>query len=516
MTENRRIVLNIAATYARSLFGLAAGFLISRWLLQALGTMDFGLFGVVGGLMAFVGFINRTLAVANGRFYGISVGACKAAGNPAHAMEECRRWFSAALLIHTSAAFILVGIGYPLGVWLIKNWLTVPPDRMSACIDAFGLSCLASFAGMLMVPYLAMYSAKQEIAESTAFSLIGTVSMLVFGWYMVCNPGDWMVRYAFVSCLLAVLPSFLMVVRAIFRYPECKIRLAYMFDLSRIKQILSFSGWTLVAVVSVLLRTDGIVILINKFFGPSVNAAYSIANQMEGKTEMFNGSLKGAFAPAITQAYGAGEVERMRRLSFGMCKFGVLSSLLFMIPLALEIKEVMRLWLVNPPEFAAGLCIISMIYHIIGMSTQGFDTAVGAMGRIGRYLLVSSGMALLTLPAVAAVIWMGGGVYSMAWALACMIILYSFVRLVVASRITGLSCSEWVHGVVIPVALTAVASLVCGAIPRFLLQPGWLRLSLTAGVAVAVYVPSAWRIALDSEERKWIAEKVMRRVGLCR
>lgn len=516
MTENRRIVLNIVATYARSLFGLAAGFFISRWLFQALGPIDFGLFGVLGGLMAFVGLVCRALSIANGRFYAISIGASKAAGNSKESMEECRRWFSVAFFTHTVVAFVFAGVGYLIGVWLLKNWLTIPPERLSACITAFGCTCFASFIGMLTVPYLAMYTAKQEIAESTAFSLLGTVSMLWFGWYMVSHPGDWMVRYAFVSCLLAVLPSILMVIRAIIRYPECKIRLEYMFDWSRARQVLSFSGWAFVATLSVLLRTDGINILINKFFGVSVNAAYSIANQLEGKTEMLNGSLKGAFTPAITQAYGAGEMERMCKLAFGMCKFGVLSSLVFMIPLALEIKEVMRLWLGTPPEFAASLCVISMIYHIGGMSTQGFDTAVGATGRVKRYLLISSGIALLTLPAVAAVVWMGGGVYAMAITLACMIILHSMVRLVVASRITGLSCRTWLRGIVLPVASAAFVSVICGIFPRLLLPSGWERLFATVSFSVIAFILTAWYFALDGEEKMWIRGKVLRRIGLCR
>jgi len=516
MTENRRIVLNIAATYGRSLFGLAAGFLISRWVLQSLGTTDFGLFGVVGGIMAFVGFVNRTLAMANGRFYAVSVGACRSADDAEAALEECRRWFNAAIVIHVVVPLVLIAVGYPIGAWLIKNWLTVPPDRVGACLVAFRFACLASFLGMLSVPYLAMYGAKQEIAESTAISLVGTVSMLVLAWYMQGHPGDWMERYAAATCVIATLPTLLMVVRAAVRYPECKVRGAYMLDMRRIWQILSYAGWTLLAVVSILLRTDGIVILINKAFGPSVNAAYSIANQVEGKSEMFNGSLKGAFAPALTQAYGAGDLARMRSLALGMCKFGLLSSLVFMLPLALEVDEVMRIWLVNPPEFAAGLCVISILYHIVGMSTQGFDTAVGATGRIAKYLIISSGVALATLPVVGLVVWSGGGVYAMAWSLASMIMVYSAVRVAIAAGITGMSIREWARRIVMPTGLVAGLALACAAVPRFTLQPGWIRLALVVGVSTLVFVPLAWRLALDAEERVYVREKLLRKLGLCR
>ena len=54
MSPNRRIFLNIAATYGRSLYALVCGLFISRWVLAALGKTDFGLYGVVGGMTVIV------------------------------------------------------------------------------------------------------------------------------------------------------------------------------------------------------------------------------------------------------------------------------------------------------------------------------------------------------------------------------------------------------------------------------------------------------------------------------
>ena len=54
MSPNRRIMLNIVATYGRSLYALVCGLFISRWVLAALGKTDFGLYGVVGGMTVIV------------------------------------------------------------------------------------------------------------------------------------------------------------------------------------------------------------------------------------------------------------------------------------------------------------------------------------------------------------------------------------------------------------------------------------------------------------------------------
>ncbi len=75
MSPNKRIFLNIVATYGRSLFALVCGLFSARWVLEALGQEDFGLYGVVGGLVAFIGIVNSLLGCAVGRFYAVSVGA---------------------------------------------------------------------------------------------------------------------------------------------------------------------------------------------------------------------------------------------------------------------------------------------------------------------------------------------------------------------------------------------------------------------------------------------------------
>ena len=117
MTANKRIFLNVIATYGRSLFGLACGLFSARWVLEALGKEDFGLYGVVGALTIFISFLNMMLSGALGRYYAFSIGEAKKAadnGRAADGLENCRRWFNTALSIHTIVPVVLMLIGYAL------------------------------------------------------------------------------------------------------------------------------------------------------------------------------------------------------------------------------------------------------------------------------------------------------------------------------------------------------------------------------------------------------------------
>ena len=110
MTQSKRIVLNAAATYARSLYKLVVGLFCGRWALMALGQSDYGLYGLIGGMTAFVTFFNGLLSFAVGRFYGVAVGSAKREGNAVEGLEECRRWFNTALSLHSVVSTILAAI----------------------------------------------------------------------------------------------------------------------------------------------------------------------------------------------------------------------------------------------------------------------------------------------------------------------------------------------------------------------------------------------------------------------
>ena len=129
---------------------------------MVLGEVDYGLYGVVGGLTAFILLFNNVLASAVSRYYAFSVGRASIKGNETAGLEECRKWFTVALTLHLSIAVLFTAIGYPLGCWAVRHYLVIPTDRVSACIWVWRFVCLSCFAGMINVPFNAMYYAKQD------------------------------------------------------------------------------------------------------------------------------------------------------------------------------------------------------------------------------------------------------------------------------------------------------------------------------------------------------------------
>lgn len=509
MTENRRIALNTLATYGRSLFTLVCSLFTSRWILMALGHSDYGLFGVIAGMMGFIAFFNSVLGSAIGRFYAFAVGA-ERIDKSANALEECRKWFNTALSIHSIVPAVLLVIGYPIGIWAIRNWLTIPADRIEDCIWIFRFSCVSSFVGMVNVPFLAMFTAKQNIVERTIYQTVSVAFNFAFVGYMVCHPRDWFLGYALFSCLVSIIPQLVICIRACQLYPECRFNRNYLFLRSYFKRLGAFAGWQMMGLFCGLLRGQGITILINKFFGPAINASMTVAQKVDSQSSTLASSMIGAFAPAITNACGAKDYERMRSLAYRSGKIGVLLSLLFAIPLSLEIREVVRLWLKTPPPYTAGLCLCMMFQHLAYVLTTGHMTAITAAGRIREYYIGVCSVNILTVPIAATFLWLGTSPYYVGYTLVAMMAVNSLLRVFFARKLVGMSARHWLHWSVLPLAACTALSAGVGLIPRLFLAPGAPRILATGFLTEAMLLPTAWLVVLDADERNYIRNRIHR------
>lgn len=512
MTENRRIVLNVCATYGRSLFALLCGLITGRWVLLSLGEVDYGLYGLVAGLTAFISFFNSVLGSAIGRFYAISVGAMRSSADKESALRECRVWFNTAVSIHTILPIVLMTIGYPLGCWAIRDYLTIPADRVGDCIWIFRFVCLTCFVGMVSIPFNAMYTAKQYIAELTIYSFITTMVNVVFLYYMITHPGVWLVKYGLWSCALSFVPNMIILIRAMIVFPECRIVRSMLFRVERFRRLGSFACWQLIGMTSGLLRTQGIAILVNKFFGPRVNAAMTIGGTINGHANTLSGSMLGALSPAIVNAYGAGDSERMRRLVFMACRFSVLLSMLFSLPLILEMPKVLELWLKCPPQYASEFAILFLVQLMVENLTVGHMIAVHASGRIALYHVLMGAISLLALPIAYVWLALGGSPTASVLAIILTVMVYTVMRLILAKRIVGLSIRTWILRVSIPIFVASAVSLAFAWLPHMFMVSSFWRIVVTTIFCELILLPMLWFVILDDDEREFVRERFLRRI----
>lgn len=499
------------ATYGRSLYALALGLFCGRWSLMVLGEVDYGLLGLIGGLSGMISMLSWIVAAAVGRYYGVSIGAARVSDDSEEALDVCRHWFNTAFLVHISLAVILVAIGYPVGAWAIRNFLTIPTERLDECIIIFRFVCLSCFFGMANIPFVAMYQAKQYIAELTIYSFVTQTINVGAIYYMLNHPGDWLLVVSALGCAIGVVPPVIIAIRACWLFPECKFKLNYMYDWGYLKQIVCLSGWQLVDTVNTILRDHGKPIVVNKFFGAAMNAAMTIGNTVQSHCNTLASSMHGAFAPAITQAYGAGEFDRMRALVVRSSKFNVLMTLIFVIPLALELPEVMRLWLKTPPRYAVELCWFAMLIHLLGCCVASHHIAIYATARIASYNVLNCIVSALAIGCAVLVGFAFRHVYAVMGVFAFFMGVTSLVRLVYARRLVAIRIRTWFWDVCVKTALISLITAAVGFVPRLFMRASFYRVVATTLCCEMFFIPLLW-FALSPVERQYVSNKFLSRV----
>jgi len=473
---------------------------------MALGEVDYGLMGLVGGMTAFISFFNSLMATAVGRFFAYSIGASE--GRDVGGLEECRRWFNVSLLIHTVVPVCLLIVGYPIGEWAVRCFLTIPLDRVFDCVWVWRFVCFSCFLSMVTVPFNAMYVAKQYIAELTIYTFVTVTLNGIFLFYMVSHPGVWLVRLSLWSCLLGVLPQIIIATRAFWIFPECRVIPSYMWNMRKIKDVSVYAFYRFFGALGLLVSGQGFSLIVNKMLGPAKNAAMNIGYAVSGHSNSLAGAFLSALSPAITTAYGSGNMERVRKLVFAASKLTTVMVLIFALPLALETDEVFHLWLKTPPEGCVMICLGLLFVLVCENMCCGHYIAIFADGDIKWYQIWCLLMSICALPIAWFLMKLGHGIAAIAYALGIKQLSIVIVRLYFGRKVCGLSIRQWMMTVSFPIVLCSIAALAVGFFVRLNCDASFRRVMLTTVVVNATLLPFAWFLVLGESERELCRDKI--------
>ena len=477
---------------------------------MVLGDEDYGLYGLLGSLTLFVTFLNIQFSQALSRFYAYSFGRVKVVGE-SEALLESKKWFTCGVFIHTVVPCILLAIGYPIGAYAIEEgWLTIPAHRVMTCLWIWRFACINAAVAMFNTPFNAMYTAKQYIAELTVYSVAQTIIRTAFIYCMTIIPGDWLFGYALGMCLIIIVPQAIICLRAIMVFPECKFVASALKERSRFQQIAAYAWWQTIGGAGYLARHQLLEIIVNRHFGPKANAAYTVGAQFSAEATSLSGALLAAFSPAISTAYGAGDCSLMRLMAYRACKFCALLTLVFAIPMFIEVDEVLRLWLKNPPEGASALCMIMIGVVVIEKITAGHVLAVNATGKIAAFQIASGAISVVAVPIALFLLMLTHSVNMVAMALLITTALTGLAYVVIARPVAGLSARLWVRDIFVPITFVTLVAGIAGYVPQMLLPSSLFRVSMTTVSTLVVFVPASIAFVMDAGERKFLFDRIHR------
>ncbi|EOS13047.1 lipopolysaccharide biosynthesis protein [Phocaeicola sartorii] len=386
--NNKRIAQNTFLLYVRMFITLTVSLFTSRIVLEKLGVEDYGIYNVVAGLVSMFTFMNGTLATGTQRFITFSLGE--------NNFKKSKLTFSTTLIIHIILSLIIGIAIFVGGLYFLKEELVISADRMDAAYWVFYCSVLTVMLNITQVPYMASIIAHEDMSIYAYMSIFDAVAKLGVAYALVIVDVDKMKLYAVLIALVQVCDVFYYRYHCIRKYKECHFEVR--FDKPLAKEILQFSSWNIFGCTSVLFNNQGFNILLNIFYGPVLNAARGISNQVNNVASQFVGSFQTAVNPQIVKYYAEKDIERMNRLIYHNARFSGLMILYIMVPLMIELPFLLSLWLGKYPDDTVFLTRIILIQTLIASMSRSVVMGIHAIGKMKMVNLLAGTTLLLSLP----------------------------------------------------------------------------------------------------------------------
>lgn len=356
----------------RTIVGVLIGFLTSRIVYNALGTEDYGVNVVVGGLLPAFTFISGVLATATSRFLTFEIGR----GDE----EKIRHTFTATFWAHLMLAVILVVICEIGGLYLLQHQLQIPSGRESAATFALQCSIVGVFFGIIQVPYSAVLVANERFKQFAYFSLLGSILALVGAFFVKYTHCDKLIVYVLFTAGNNAFCTLLNCWYCQKHHPEANLQRRVQWSLLR--PILNYSAWELFGNGCSALYNQAKNFWVNKFFGVRYNASVSVANTINGSIAGFTGPISTAFAPSITKQYAQGNYTEMARAMQTYVRFTLILSAMFAVPISLNAEILFQLWLGSVPDLAPALLHSFLLSSFIVLMNGPLHNALIAIGRM--------------------------------------------------------------------------------------------------------------------------------------
>ena len=496
--NNKRIAKNTIFLYTRMLLVMGVSLYTSRIILNALGVIDFGIYNVVAGVVTFFAFLNGSMAGSTSRFLTIELGK--------HDLEQFKKVYSVTILNHVFLAIIIVILAETLGLWFLQNKLVIPVDRKEMAFWVYQFSVLSTFISIVQVPFLATIIAHEDMKIYSLGGVIEAIMKLGTAFLIVFVTFDKLFFYGFAIFFLA----FLMI---IFYYLYVKKTFPYcVFVIQKDKvlyqETLSYSGWDLLGNFSVVAQQQGMYMLLNIFFGPVVNAAQAIALQVQGAISQFGNSFMMATRPQIIKYYASGENEKMMKLVFNSSKYSFYLMWLLTLPLLIETKYILELWLKNVPNLTVVFLQIVLVTNLVSSIRNPFITVMHATGKIKLPALICGTLLISALPISYLSLKLGYPSESVFLITLIITFISMWIEWVLVRRMVFFSIYKVVVNVLLKVIFVVLISAVLPGFILYYLEAGFTRLSIVSLLSILSVTVTVYFFGIGDDERSFIKNKI--------
>ena len=497
MTNSQRIIVNTAAQYTRTIINVCLSLYSTRLILAALGQTDYGIYSVVAGVVAMLSFITNALVTTTQRYLSFHYGA----GDK----DKIQIVFGNSVLLHIFIGIAIAAILCAMESWVTNHLLNISSDRLEAACIVYFAAVIMLLLTFLTAPIRALFIARENIVYISVIDVLDGVLKLVLAIGLSHISCDKLTAYAGLMTGIQLFNLLAFGIYAARKFEECHWPHLREWNKQYIKELSGFAGWTVYSTGCIIARTQGIAILLNRFLGSAINAAYGIALQVSGAVQFVSTSILNAINPQIMKAEGKGDRKKMIILSEYTSKYSFLLLSLVAIPLIAEMDTILQVWLENVPDNTVMFCQYILIATLCDQLTIGLTSANQAIGKIKNYSLIFYTFKLLTLL---------GAWYClrMQWSPQCVMYCYvgvelftAFLRLPLLHKMGNVDIRHFCKQVFGHIAIPTIVILLVAILITHTLT-GTYRFLITIAVAIVAGAIAIWFTGLDRNEKELVTQ----------
>lgn len=497
-SNSGRIAKNTGFLYLRSLVVMLIALYTSRIVLRVLGVEDYGIYNVVGGVIALLSTLQNTMQATYQRYYNVEMGKNNPCG--------VSKMFQLSLSSQTIIAAIVIVLAETIGVWFAYNKLVIPDNRMVAAMWVYQASVIKFCVSIFSSPFIALITAHEKMGFFAFVSIIDSVLQLAIVFLIQLIPGDNLIIYACLQVLIGLINIALYIAYCKRNIEETIIG----FDWGHgLKSMFVFSGWSIFGEMGAMIKTQGIDIILNMFFGPIVNAARGVAAQILKAVNQFISSFQTSFRPQLTKSYASGDNDYMRKLYYSATKISYYLIFTLSLPILIETPYILHLWLgENVPDHTSIFTQLVLLTAFINVFSNPTSCIAYATGKIKYFSIVVGVGNILILPIAWVVLKLGYAPASAMYVSLLMTLLIQIGRIMVTASIAPVKISSYLISVILP---TTLYSVLCSIAPLLIvhsISSSLFRFVLNVFLSISSCIVFAWLIGLNNTEKQFVLKKI--------
>ena len=502
-SNNKTIAKNTMFMYFRMFFTMCVSLYTSRVVLATLGFSDYGIYNVVGGIIAMFGFLNGAMTNMTSRFITFYLGQKN--------YLRLNEVFSMAFLIHICLALFIIFLGETIGLWFFYNKMVIPEERVTAALLVYQLSIASTTMAIIMVPFSSTIIAHEKMSVYAYFSIVESILRLVIVCLLVLSSCDKLIFYAVLIFIVKVLIFLFNLAYCYRNFIESRLRRVW--DKTMLKEMGKFTGWSMFGNFSHIFYTQGLNILINMFCGPIVNAARGISVQVENAMAQFTTSIQTAINPQIIKSYSQDDKQRMRVLIFASSKYCFFLMLLLSLPVMLGSDYILSLWLGKYPNHTVNFLRITLLCVLFDTLGNPLYTANLATGKVAIY---NKRLAILSLSFIP-ITYFGIKFTHIPEIVFVLNVIRNLlgiiVRMFIMRKQLNIGILDYTHKVVAKVLYVSCIALLVPLLVYYIIGANTLLpFVITSIVSIVSILFTVYFIGLENKERAFVIQKTQKMI----